>query len=97
MHSAQELLTRWPSLDTAARHARLKNTLEIASAPLAEIIQTHVGAAARAATGLWRRERSVWSADPVVQQTIANRLGWLTSPRVAPLGTTTASGRTNGR
>jgi hypothetical protein len=69
MHSAQELLTRWPSLDTAARHARLKNTLEIAPGPLAEIIQTHVGAAAQS----------------------------IDLSRVASLGTTTASGRTNGR
>jgi glucose-6-phosphate isomerase len=80
MHSAQDLHTRWPSLDTAARHARLKNTLEISPGPLAEIIPTYVDAAERAAVGLWRREPSAWSADPVVQQTIANRLGWLSSP-----------------
>ena len=80
MHSAQELHTRWPSLDTAARYARLKNTLEISPGPLAEIIRTHVDAAERAAVGLWRREPSTWSADPVVQQTIGNRLGWLSSP-----------------
>ena len=80
MHSAQELHTRWPSLGTAARLARLKKTLEISPGPLAEIIRTHVDAAERAAMGLWRRQPSVWSADPAVQQTIANRLGWLTSP-----------------
>ena len=80
MHSAQDLHTRWPSLDTAARHARLKNTLEMSPGPLAEIIPTYVDAAERAAVGLWRREPSAWSADPVVQQTIANRLGWLSSP-----------------
>ena len=29
---------------------------------------------------MWRREPSAWSASPEVQATIANRLGWLTSP-----------------
>ncbi len=80
MHSAQELHTRWPSLDTAARLVRLENTLEISPGPLAQSIRTHVEAAERSAVGLWRRDPSVWSVDPVVQQSIANRLGWLTSP-----------------
>ncbi len=80
MHSAQELHTRWPSLDTAARLVRLENTLAMSPGPLAESIRTHVEAAERSAVGLWRRDPSVWSADPVVQQSIANRLGWLTSP-----------------
>jgi glucose-6-phosphate isomerase len=80
MHSAQELIARWPSLDTTARHARVKNSLQITPGPLAGPIRSQTAAAARASAGLWRREPSVWSADPVVQQTIANRLGWLTSP-----------------
>jgi glucose-6-phosphate isomerase len=29
---------------------------------------------------LWRADPSVWSVDPVVQQTIANRLGWMRAP-----------------
>ena len=29
---------------------------------------------------LWHRDPSVWSDDPAVQQKIANRLGWLSSP-----------------
>jgi glucose-6-phosphate isomerase len=30
--------------------------------------------------GLWRSDPAVWSADPLVQRTIANRLGWLGAP-----------------
>jgi len=35
-----------------------------------------------AAAALWRRDPSIWSADPAVQKTIANRLGWLESPQL---------------
>jgi glucose-6-phosphate isomerase len=35
-----------------------------------------------AAAALWRRDASLWSADPQVQKAIANRLGWLDSPRL---------------
>ncbi|HEX8683378.1 MAG TPA: hypothetical protein VF707_13750 [Ardenticatenaceae bacterium] len=35
----------------------------------------------RLAARLWERDPSLWSDDPEVQQTIANRLGWLSSPR----------------
>ena len=35
----------------------------------------------RAAAGLWRRDPSVWSGDPACTESIANRLGWLSSPR----------------
>ena len=80
MHSARELLTRWPSFDTAARHARLANSLEVAPGFLGEIARAQVEAAERAAMGLWRRDPSAWSGDPAVQRAIANRLGWLTSP-----------------
>src|SRR4029077_17358094 len=36
--------------------------------------------AERPAAVICRREPSVWSTDPTVQQKIANRLGWVTSP-----------------
>jgi glucose-6-phosphate isomerase len=35
-----------------------------------------------AAAALWRHDPSIWSADAAVQKTIANRLGWLESPRL---------------
>jgi glucose-6-phosphate isomerase len=47
---------------------------------LADRIAAEAGRAQQAAVGLRRRDPSVWSADPSVQQRIANRLGWLTSP-----------------
>lgn len=82
MHSAQELLARWPALDTAAKLARLENSFSLSPGPLAYAFRSHEGAAERAATGLWQHDPSVWSHDPAVQEKIANRLGWLTSPLV---------------
>jgi glucose-6-phosphate isomerase len=43
-------------------------------------VASHAPAAERAAAALWRRDPSAWSAEPNVQRTIANRLGWLSSP-----------------
>ena len=80
MHSAHDLLTRWPALDVAAKRARLQNTFQLSADPLRDAYAATEKAAERAASGLWHREPVVWSADPAVQQTIANRLGWLTSP-----------------
>src|SRR5580765_2075560 len=80
MHSAHDLLTRWPALDVAAKRARLQTTFQLSSDPLRDAYAATEKAAERAASGLWHREPVVWSADPAVQQTIANRLGWLTSP-----------------
>ena len=79
MHSASDL-TRWPALDLAAKRARLQHTLRLTPGPLTHALSTTTVAADRAAGGLWRREPAAWSADPAVQKTIANRLGWLTSP-----------------
>src|SRR5919109_37282 len=78
MHSAHDLLTRWPALDASAKRARLQQTLQLTpgSLPLAE----DATAAERAAAGLWRRDPSVWTSDAAVQQKIAARLGWLSSP-----------------
>jgi transaldolase / glucose-6-phosphate isomerase len=80
MHSAHDLLTRWPALDVAAKRARLQQSLQLFPGPLADAIHTHSDAAQRAASGLWRRETSVWSDDGAIQSSIANRLGWMTSP-----------------
>jgi len=77
-----DLLSRWPSLDVATKHARLKNSFHLFAGPAAEIIDSRRADAARASEGLWRRDPSVWSSDPSVQQTIANRFGWLDSPQV---------------
>jgi glucose-6-phosphate isomerase len=80
MHSAHDLLTRWPSLDVAARRARLQDSFQFSPGPLADILIQHTSAAQRAAAGLWQRQGSVWSDDPSVRQKIASRLGWLSSP-----------------
>jgi glucose-6-phosphate isomerase len=61
-------------------HAAFRSGFHLAAGPLAGALATHRDAAARAAAGLWARQPSTWSADPAVQQKIANRLGWLTSP-----------------
>jgi glucose-6-phosphate isomerase len=80
MHSAHDLQTRWPALDVAAKRARLQDTFQLSRGPLQDVVAASAEAAERAAAGLWRRDPAVWSSDPAVQRTIANRLGWLTSP-----------------
>ena len=79
MHSAPDLLLRWPSLDSSAKRARLQNTFHLSAGPLAERLQAKMLPAERFAGGLWLRDPSVWSGDPQVQRTIADRLGWLHS------------------
>ncbi len=86
MHSAHDLLTRWPALDVAAKRARLQDTFHFSpgedrqTGPLAAVWAASTDDARHAMAGLWHREAAVWSADPAVQKTIANRLGWLSSP-----------------
>jgi glucose-6-phosphate isomerase len=91
MHSAHDLLTRWPALDVAAKRARLQNSFRLSLADdrhdaherdgrLRDVYAAAETDAERAAAGLWHRDPAIWSADPAVQQTIANRLGWLSSP-----------------
>ncbi|MBI3494176.1 MAG: glucose-6-phosphate isomerase [Acidobacteria bacterium] len=80
MHRTGDLLTRWPALDVAARRDRLRGTLRLAPGPLADVLRASADAAARAGDGVWRTDPSTWSADAKVQQTIANRLGWMRSP-----------------
>jgi glucose-6-phosphate isomerase len=45
-------------------------------------VRAAVPRADSAAAALWRRDASLWSADPHVQKAIANRLGWLDSPHL---------------
>jgi glucose-6-phosphate isomerase len=78
MHSAHDLLSRWPALDVAAKRARLQDTFQLSRA--AHYDPATVDAAERGAAGLWRREPEAWSSDPKVQHAIANRLGWLSAP-----------------
>ena len=79
MHSAHELLTRWPALDVAAKRARLYNSLHL-SPDVGEAVANSTTTADRAAQGLWRADPSVWSRDPAVQKGIADRLGWMSAP-----------------
>jgi glucose-6-phosphate isomerase len=64
----------------ATKRARVEDSLSLSAGPLQQTIATYRALAERAAAGLFRRDPSVWSSDTVVQQKIANRLGWLTSP-----------------
>jgi glucose-6-phosphate isomerase len=80
MHSAPELLTRWPALEVAAKRAVLEHSLHLSPGPLTATVDAAKASAGRAALGLWRRDPSVWSTDPVVQKAIADRLGWMRSP-----------------
>jgi glucose-6-phosphate isomerase len=67
-------------IDAATRRTRLIQGFRFSPGALADAIRAHAPAAERAASGLWRRDPAVWSRDPGVQQKIANRLGWLSSP-----------------
>lgn len=69
-------------LDVTARRGRLQNSLRLTPGPLADVFHATAQAAERAAGGLYRREPAVWSGDGHVRKTIANRLGWLSSPHV---------------
>jgi len=80
MHSAHDLLTRWPALDVAARRARLQKTFAISTGPIQDGWTATTVTAGKAMAGLWRRDVATWSNDAAVQKTIANRLGWLSSP-----------------
>ena len=79
MHSAHDLLTRWPVLDASAKRSRLQS-FRLSAGPLERALSANATEAERIAGGLWRRDPSVWSAEPGVQKKIANRLGWLDSP-----------------
>ena len=80
MHRAHEVLTRWPVLEVAARRARLQKSLHLSPGSIADALNGSAEVAGRAASGLWRRDPSEWSADPTVQKAIAQRLGRMSSP-----------------
>jgi glucose-6-phosphate isomerase len=67
-------------LDATTTRTHLQHTLRFAPARLNNAVTSHAPAAERAAAALWRRDPSAWSTEPNVQRTIANRLGWLSSP-----------------
>jgi glucose-6-phosphate isomerase len=58
----------------------LRRGFHLAPGPLTDAVNSEKGAAVRAADGLWRRDAATWSTDPAVRATVANRLGWLSSP-----------------
>jgi glucose-6-phosphate isomerase len=80
MYGAHDVLTRWPQLDVTGKRARLQESLQLTPGPLGDVITASVAAAERAAGALWLREPSAWSEDAAVQQKIAARLGWMSSP-----------------
>jgi transaldolase / glucose-6-phosphate isomerase len=57
-------------------------SLDLNPGPLASALDEKRAGAERALAGLWRRDPATWSADAAVQKTIANRLGWLSSPQL---------------
>jgi len=79
MHSAHELMTRWPALDVAGKRARLDHSLHAASG-LADAVARSAADSERAASSLWRADASAWSTDPATQQEIGKWLGWMQSP-----------------
>ncbi len=82
MQNASDLLTRWPALEVAARRARLEHSLHLSPGPIAARLHADAASAAGAAAALWRRDTSAWSSAPDARAVIANRLGWLDSPRL---------------
>ena len=67
-------------IDAAAKRASLFQRFRFSPGTLTDAIREQRPGAERAASGLWRRDPAVWSRDPIVQQKIADRLGWLRSP-----------------
>jgi glucose-6-phosphate isomerase len=49
---------------------------------LSEAVESRRPRATSAADGLFKHNPAAWSPDPGVQKKIANRLGWLTSPKL---------------
>ena len=79
MRSAHDLLSRWPALDVEPKRARLHHTLRLFPGALADTMTANSAGVEAAAAALWRRDTSLWSRDPSIQEKIANRLGWLGS------------------
>ena len=68
--------------DVADKRTRLHDSLHCSPGPIAAAIDNAEAKAQRAAAALWRRDPAGWSADAGTEQKIANRLGWMTSPRL---------------
>src|SRR4051794_19948720 len=58
----------------------LQNSFDLNAGPISSAILSMTAAADTAAHSLWKRDATVWSKDATVQQMVADRLGWLTSP-----------------
>jgi len=69
-------------LASTDKRVYLNDSLRLTPGSLAAAISAHADAAQRAAAGLWRRDPSVWSTDSATQKTIADRLGWMSSPQL---------------
>src|SRR4051794_14298190 len=100
MHSAHELMTRWPTLDVAGKRMRLEASLHLRSG-VGDAVTAASPAALRAASALWRADPTAWTADGKTQAEIADRLGWMSSPAlmadsVDRLSTFAASIKRNG-
>ena len=59
MHSAHDLLTRWPVLDASAKRARLQQTFQIAAGPLRDALSANASDAERA------RHAKEWPKDAI--------------------------------
>src|SRR3954452_21664386 len=79
MHSAHELMTRWPTLDVAGKRMRLEASLHLRSG-VGDAVTAASPAALRAASALWRADPTAWTADGKTQAEMADRLGWMSSP-----------------
>jgi glucose-6-phosphate isomerase len=60
--------------------AAFRARFHLVPGPLTTVLAAQSDAAVRAGRGLFGKDPATWSSDPAVQQKIANRLGWLTSP-----------------
>lgn len=82
MPTARDFASRWPTLQIDARISQLRRTMHLVQGPLAAHAATLAAPATRAAQGLFQRDARVWSTDAGVQAKVAQRLGWLDSPRL---------------
>src|SRR5438093_3697107 len=80
MGVAHDLSSIWPALDVSTKSTRLRSSLRVAAGSLPSVAIGDSAWGDAAATALWRRDPTLWSAEPGVQEKIANRLGWLSSP-----------------
>lgn len=71
---------RWQALDITARLARLQHSLTCSPGPIANALSECAVDAAHVATGLWKRDPTVWASDRATQESIARRLGWMEAP-----------------